>query len=133
MKLQINPRWKYITKDSCDTEYLYSEKPAEGAIRFRVHNGSTIESPFLPILKDIPWRESLHEILPDGTLRKPLPDLKIDDKVLVWNFSQPCPVPRHFAGWKSGKITCWYSGRTSHTSELICTWDNWKLLEEDDN
>lgn len=60
---------------------------------------------------------------------KPLPDLEIDTKVIVWN-SDIQKTKRHFSHFSSsGRIKCFDNGMTSWTTEYTSPWDNWELAE----
>jgi len=65
---------------------------------------------------------------------KPLPDLKIDDKVIVWNnYTPEEKYNRYFAGWEGGRITCFCDGSTSWSAPKagrIITWENWEIIEK---
>ena len=64
---------------------------------------------------------------------KPLPNLEVDTKVLVWD-GKDIPCPRYFHSFnKDGKIRTWSDGRSSFTTRSkgdYITWSNWKLFEE---
>lgn len=63
--------------------------------------------------------------------QKPLPKLKVDTKVIVWNRGVG-KVKRHFSHFTSeGKIVCFDYGLTSWTSSLNKTteWNEWELAE----
>jgi hypothetical protein len=80
------------------------------------------------------WKDSLHEIREDGTLRHIIsqPKFRIDEKVLVrWEEDEQW-YKRHFAGWdKHGRILTWDNGKTSFTETSVCPWGQWKLYEEE--
>lgn len=62
--------------------------------------------------------------------RKPLPDLPVDTKVLVWNNGTD-KLPRHFSRFdESGKIECYLEGQSSWTTDggTSC-WENWEPAE----
>jgi len=66
---------------------------------------------------------------------KPLPDLNVDDRVIVWN-DPNFKYARHFAGWENGMITCFHYGKTSWTAAHVegsCTWENWEIVKEKEN
>ena len=74
------------------------------------------------------WDEIKFEIPP-----KPMPDLEVDTKILVW-YGKDKPCPRYFHSFtKDGKIKAWSDGRSSFTARSkgdYATWSNWKLFEE---
>ena len=62
---------------------------------------------------------------------KPMPDLEVDTKVLVW-FHPEQKHSRHFSHFSDGKIYTFDRGRTSFTiphDDYITGWDNWELSE----
>lgn len=62
--------------------------------------------------------------------KKPLPALKKDTKVLVWN-DEGTKHKRHFAGWcaRNGLIMTYDYGATSWSSIGFTTWPNWEIAE----
>jgi hypothetical protein len=66
----------------------------------------------------------------------PYADLKIDDKVLVWDDGQIDPYKYHFAGIDGdGRALTWDDGQTSFTSNEyeVSTWDNCIKYEEEND
>jgi len=61
---------------------------------------------------------------------KPVPELEVDTKVVVWN-KDGHKVCRHFSHFgKDGVLHAFVDGRTSFTGFNNTTpWDNWKLSE----
>lgn len=61
---------------------------------------------------------------------KPLPNLPIDTKVLVWKDGGD-KIPRHFYRFdESGKAECYLEGQTSWTTDGgTAYWENWELAE----
>jgi hypothetical protein len=71
--------------------------------------------------------------VPKEAFIKPLPNLKVDTKVLVWNdIEEDVRIKRYFSHFDSnGTIHCFYGGATSFTNIHGTTdWDHWKLYEE---
>lgn len=61
--------------------------------------------------------------------QKPLPDLAVDTKVIVWNSVVP-KTKRHFSHFSpEGKIVCFDKGLTSWTSDGTSEWSKWELAE----
>lgn len=61
--------------------------------------------------------------------KKPLPNLEVDAKVIVWN-STTIRLNRHFSHFSPlGNIVCFVNGMSSWTSEHTSEWDNWELVE----
>lgn len=70
------------------------------------------------------WDEIKIEVPP-----KPLPDLSVDTKVIVWNKTTP-KTKRYFSHFNaSGKIMCFANGMTSWLMEQTTEWDDWELAE----
>lgn len=60
---------------------------------------------------------------------KPLPDLAVDTKVLVWSAITP-KTRRYFSHFSSsGEMMCFVNGMTSWTTTVTSGWDNWELAE----
>lgn len=62
---------------------------------------------------------------------KPMPDLKVDAKVLVWVRSDE-KFKRHFSHFKDGQIVTFDCGKTSFTTSGeydLTGWPNWELAE----
>lgn len=65
---------------------------------------------------------------------KPLPDLKVDAKVLVWNNGQWSKRRRHFSHFDDGVIVCFPKGLSSFTvdiGERNMRWDNFEVVEDE--
>lgn len=68
--------------------------------------------------------------IPEEAFIKPLPDLKIDTKVIVWN-EENIKFKRHFSHFKDGKIYCFNDGRSSwNATDNSEYWNNWELVNE---
>ena len=61
---------------------------------------------------------------------KPLPDLAVDTKVIVWSDTTP-KTKRHFSHFSpSGEMMCFVNGMTSWTTSVTSGWwENWELAE----
>lgn len=62
---------------------------------------------------------------------KPMPDLNVDAKVLVWG-NNNIKHRRHFSHFKNGQIFTFDSGSTSFTKlhdDSVTGWPNWELPE----
>jgi hypothetical protein len=71
--------------------------------------------------------------IPKEAFTKPVLDLKIDTKVLVWNDGH-IKERRYFSHFdKYGNICCFNSGATGWATKnsATTTWNNWELFEED--
>ena len=62
---------------------------------------------------------------------KPLPDLEIDTKVLVWACSSESKVKRHFSHFENGALRAFDRGHTSWTGRHTSAWPNWECVNED--
>jgi len=66
----------------------------------------------------------------DEAYKPPLPDLKIDDKVIVWRYDNE-KHRRHFSHFnKSNKIHCFENSKTSWTTGSTVFWEDWELPED---
>ncbi len=96
-----------------------------GATKIHELDG-TIEGDYLQTLY---WQKP--DIIDKG---KPLPDLKVDAKVIVWNDCEPQHKhKRHFKEFREGKIVCFDNGKTRFTSNgsaYDLMWDNYEIVEE---
>jgi hypothetical protein len=73
------------------------------------------------------WNEVKFEIP-----KKPLPDLEVDTKVLVWDRCSDHKYKRYFSHFdKDGTIYCFENGRTSWTEKDTTFWENWEIAEEE--
>ena len=73
------------------------------------------------------WQEV---VIPTEAFIKPLPQLEVDTKVIVWG--EGSKHKRHFSHFLgNGKICCFNDGATSWASKFINEWDNWELYEEE--
>jgi len=66
---------------------------------------------------------------------RPLPDLNVDDKVIVWN-DPDFKCNRHFASWNGNVMNCFYGGTTSWGTphgEGTCAWENPEIIKEKEN
>ena len=63
--------------------------------------------------------------------KRPLPDLKVDTKVIVWNSEEyVLKEKRYFKEFNNkGKIVCFINGYTSWTSSNTDEWKYWELAE----
>ena len=72
--------------------------------------------------------------IPKEAFIKPLPQLAVDTKVIVWD-DNGNSHKQHFKEFKNGKIVCFILGRTSftaHDDSDETLWNNWELYEEED-
>lgn len=70
------------------------------------------------------WDEIVIEAPP-----KPLPDLPVDAKVLVWLDGSRDKYRRHFSHFENGGCHTFCGGHTSWTGGTTTAWDNWELAE----
>lgn len=62
--------------------------------------------------------------------KKPLPDLEVDTKVIVWHTSGT-RYKMYFKKFDSrGNIVCFADGATSWSHSRTNTWGNWELAED---
>ena len=59
---------------------------------------------------------------------KPLPQLEVDAKVLVW-VGLERKYKRHFSHFRDGEIHVFDAGQSSWTGECTTGWDNWEVAE----
>ena len=71
--------------------------------------------------------------IPAEAYERPKPDLKVDDKVLVWDKKFPEEkYPMHFAGWtEHGRMKTFEDGRSLFTDNgHFDLWDNYEVVED---
>lgn len=72
--------------------------------------------------------------IPEAAYEKPLPNLEVDTKVVVWDDEETEKYNRYFSHFnKEGNIEVFYAGATSWSVENTCktyAWDNWELVDE---
>jgi hypothetical protein len=72
--------------------------------------------------------------IPKEAFIKPVPNLKRDTAVLVWNFHKDTKTKRYFSHFdNNGNISCFGDGATSWTAvnSATSTWRYWELYEEE--
>ena len=70
------------------------------------------------------WDEIVIEAPP-----KPITDLPVDTKVLVWLDGSRDKYRRHFSHFENGGCHTFSGGHTSWTGLTTTAWDNWELAE----
>jgi len=85
-------------------------------------SGKTLESFKVPTL----FWDKVKSIEPPS---KPLPNLKVDTKVIVWDYKTE-KNKKYFSHFDSdGKINCFTLGATSWSAIGTVAWSNWELAE----
>lgn len=61
---------------------------------------------------------------------KPLPKLKVDTLVRVWDKERSCAKLRYFSHFQEGKIYVFCNGATSYTIDALYVncWENWEVV-----
>lgn len=134
MKLKINKKWKYIAKNADGYWILHTSKAKYNNCCWDSIGELYVINDIFTNFPECKSEDSLHEILPDGTLRKVVPDLPKDTPVLVRNTTNSDWARRHFSHFNErGEICCFYGGTTSFTGHNDCTpsWYYWKLPEDE--
>ena len=71
MRLKIADKWKWIARDSDGDIIIFAYRPRPSGRYWGMVLGSSLTCPDIFSAIELgEWRDSLHEILPDGTLRK---------------------------------------------------------------
>ena len=73
--------------------------------------------------------------VPKEAFVKPLPQLDVDTKVIVWDDVNK-KKKRHFSHFEDNKIKCFRLGQTSFSNDYKGTtvsWDNWELYKKNKN
>lgn len=122
---------KYITMDS-EKGYVTISKdlPKIGDSLWLTVGGHLINHNLFPEeYLELPWDESLRELLPDGSIIEPRPHIEVDQSIYVRQAIDHEWEPRHFARWLGVKVQCWNNARTSHTECHTSTWNHYKIEE----
>lgn len=72
------------------------------------------------------WGEIKFDIPP-----KPVPNLPLDTKVLVWRYPGDYKHKRYFSHSEDGVVYCFANGGTSWSTGETTPWDNWELAEKE--
>jgi hypothetical protein len=122
-------RWGRITKIDSDEDYPIEVKFdfEEQIVRNYDHYGKYVKRDPNPSLY---WDEIKFKVP-----KKPLPDLEVDTKVIVWDDGDDDDDrhKRYFSHFnEDGKICCFLDGTTSWTAEeQVTSWDYWELAEKE--
>ena len=74
------------------------------------------------------WQEF---IIPKEAFVKPMPQLEVDTKVLVWETGKQ-KLRRYFSHFDNfGRIWTFGIGSTSWSGDSVTPWTNWELYEEE--
>ena len=57
----------------------------------------------------------------------PRPNFPVDAPVMVRDDNNTHWVRQHFSDWDDAKICCWGNGCTSFTTDLVVSWEQWRL------
>lgn len=75
------------------------------------------------------WQEF---IIPKEAFVKPMPQLEVDTKVLVWEQIGQQKLRRYFSHFDDfGRICTFDNGSTSWSADTVLHWTNWELYEEE--
>ena len=120
----IKEGWGEIIEIDYDSDYSLSVKyDISGTDTFTFGGYEFIADP----MRTLFWDEVVIE-----APQKPLPDLKVDAKVLVWDSKRELARTAHFCCFEDGKIYTYRSGRTSFTKvsrDHLDGWNYWELAE----
>jgi hypothetical protein len=124
MKLILDDQYQWLAMDKCGSWWLYIDRPSLGLSKWNGYGdgGSNYiaSSRCFLIPQCDNWKKSLHKRTGKNKWKPvvDVPDLKVDDKVIVWNKTGFSRHNRHFSHFDgSGKINCFIGGNTSFTSE----------------
>lgn len=119
----------YIAKDRDGRVFLYSGRSpkiiderewSNNTLATRIHNHS--------ILDGFPWDKSLH--IATLTTTPIIPEeLKVDDKVWVWDIDGETKLPRYFSSYSKDRvgIYCFVDGTASFSANHTTKhWKFWK-------
>jgi hypothetical protein len=63
--------------------------------------------------------------------KKPLPKLKVNAVLEVWDLNSKQKEIRHFSHFEDGKVNCFLGGKTSFTHTGTSDWENFKVIKEE--
>ena len=67
---------------------------------------------------------------PKEAFVKPMPQLEVDTKVLVWDEIDQEKYRRYFSHFDAfGRICTFDNGSTSWSADTVSHWENWELYE----
>ena len=129
--IKLDPKWKWVAKDSDGSWYLYALMPHKRTDDWRPEDTSSTSIHRTLVLPDVPWQESLHKIIHTENgfrFEKPRPNFVVDDPVMVKDRSTSAWKRRHFAGWADNEgILAWDGGGTSFSEIIKIQWDEYRL------
>ena len=96
-------------------------------------NGDEFETYCFKGSRKRPLREKMQTLFWDEIVieapEKPLPDLAVDTKVIVWDCITP-KTKRYFSHFSSsGKMMCFVNGMASWTTTVTSEWDHFEVVE----
>jgi len=120
----LKQQWGTIEKITSFHEYPLQVKFDDDSVKTFTIDGRLSYS----IVQTLFWDE-VHPIIPP---KKPLPDLKVDTKVLVWDEGMNCKEKRYFSNFnKYGLIECFANGKTSwNANKYVNAWNHWELVND---
>ena len=118
-------KFKNKTKDGREVR-IYA---TDGIEPYPIHGAIKIDS----FWRLTTWTKSGSLILDEveGADLIPVPDLKRDDPVIVWQKNNTETFRRYFSHFnEDGDIVCFENGKTSWTTDKTTVWDYYKLTED---
>ena len=119
----VQSGWGIIYNIDKDRNYPIKFRSYTNCVFSFTYGGFNIRSDINPTLF---WNEFP---IPESAFTKPLPQLKVDSKVIVWN-DERFKFRRHFSHFKDGIIYCFCDGTSSWNNTGASDWNNWELVDE---
>ncbi len=110
---------------------VLNEYPIKTGCEAYTMSGKRYESDIIPTI----YPNKFKIVIPPETYQKPLPEIAVDTKVIVWG-DDKVMRKRHFAGFNvKDRIMTYAVGTTSFTGGMCAmeTWDNYKIYKETEN
>jgi len=113
-----------LTRNHSNEKYHLKEKFGKQSYKLYTFEGKEYTKDKTPVLF---WDEALPIVPP----KKPLPDLKVDTRVIVCDDINCGKYRRHFSHFEpDGTIICFTNGNSEWTSNGSTTdWEHWELAE----
>jgi hypothetical protein len=127
--MKIEKEW--INNETPTMFYIGELQRYKNSLEAKITELETLKTLIEHKFPNIFWNE--FEI-PKEAFMKPVPDLEVDTKVLVWDNGKTVKERRYFSHFdKNGNIYCFNNGVTGWIAKNATTirWDNWELYKEE--
>lgn len=138
IKIKLEGCYNYVSKDECGNIWTHELIPKLGWYGWNNRKGKNNTCCLKFIHLPMPWDKSLHKLIRDkdgfvvdleSYTPDPREELKVDDKVWVWNFDGRPKRPRYFSSYDKDKrgISTFIDGATSFSTDGgLIHWECWE-------